>query len=64
MSPAALAPIGPQRLLLPHRKRWTVAEFHPLRSAAWLESRCLILVEGEILEIYPTPIRLMTPPWA
>jgi len=47
-----LATVSPLRL--PSRKRWTVAEFHQLRSAAWLESRRLILVEGEILEM-PNP---------
>jgi Uma2 family endonuclease len=51
MSLATTPPIGSQRLPFPNRKRWTVAEFHQLRSATWLESRRLILVEGEILEI-------------
>ncbi|MBI4601128.1 MAG: Uma2 family endonuclease [Planctomycetes bacterium] len=51
---ATLASTGPPRLPLPSRKRWTVAEFHQLRSATWLESRRLILVEGEILEM-PNP---------
>jgi Uma2 family endonuclease len=54
MSPATMGSTGSQRLPLPHRKRWTVAEFHQLRAAAWLESRRLILVEGEILEM-PSP---------
>lgn len=54
MSLALPTPIGSRRLPWPHPKRWTVAEFHQLRSAPWLESRRLILVEGEILDM-PNP---------
>lgn len=37
-------------LPLPQAKRWTSAEFHKLRAEPWMESKRLILVEGEILD--------------
>ena len=49
-SPSLLAPQFP----LPQPKRWTVAEFHQLRSETWLEAQRMILVEGVVLEM-PNP---------
>jgi Uma2 family endonuclease len=49
--PTSFAPHFP---LAPRPKRWTVAEFHRLRGESWLESRRMILIEGEILEM-PSP---------
>ena len=50
----AASPLLAATFPLPHLKRWTVEEFHQLRSETWLEAARLILVEGEILEM-PNP---------
>jgi Uma2 family endonuclease len=39
---------------LPQPKRWTVSEFHQLRAEPWMETKRMILVEGEILDM-PNP---------
>jgi Uma2 family endonuclease len=54
MSIASPPIFAPQFPFAPRPKRWTVAEFHRLRGQAWLESRRMILVDGEILEM-PSP---------
>ncbi len=48
------APVRSVPLPSPHRKRWTVAEFHQLWDAGWFADCRPMLIEGEIL-LMPNP---------
>lgn len=47
-------PFGPSSPLVTSRKRWTIDEFHALYSLPAFESKKLVLLDGEILEM-PNP---------
>ena len=54
MSIAISSPTSSSFAPIPQPKRWTVKDFHQLRGMPWFESRRMILVQGEILEM-PSP---------
>jgi Uma2 family endonuclease len=54
MSTAAVTPFTPPLVRVGQPKRWSVAEFHAICGEPAFESKKLILIEGEILEM-PAP---------